>query len=92
MYAPLFATPARGHALTHATALFSPRLGRVKALIESEALGVDRVRIFVLDEADKLLEKNFTDQIKCVCVCVCVSVCVACECAGACWCFSLDHA
>lgn len=37
--------------------------GRVKALMESEGLVCSSIRLFVLDEADKLLEKKFTDTI-----------------------------
>jgi hypothetical protein len=40
--------------------------GRVKALLETGSLPCDRVRMFVLDEADKLLERKLRDQIKCV--------------------------
>ncbi|EDV29008.1 uncharacterized protein TRIADDRAFT_19042 [Trichoplax adhaerens] len=37
--------------------------GRVLQLIESGALATKSIRLFVLDEADKLLEKNFTEQL-----------------------------
>ena len=38
--------------------------GRIKQLIESGVLKTDSVRLFVLDEADKLLEESFQEQIK----------------------------
>ena len=38
--------------------------GRVKQLIESGVLRTESIRLFVLDEADKLLEESFQDQIK----------------------------
>lgn len=37
--------------------------GRIKQLIESGVLKTDSVRLFVLDEADKLLEESFQEQI-----------------------------
>ncbi|CAH1783028.1 unnamed protein product [Owenia fusiformis] len=37
--------------------------GRIKQLIEIGAINTDSVRLFVLDEADKLLESNFQEQI-----------------------------
>ena len=39
-------------------------LGRVKYLIENHLLKTESVRLFILDEADKLLEDNFQEQIK----------------------------
>lgn len=39
-------------------------LGRVQGLIETGAMQCDRVRVFVLDEADKVLEKKMKDQVK----------------------------
>ena len=38
--------------------------GRMKQLIESNIMNTDSVRMFVLDEADKLLEESFQEQIK----------------------------
>lgn len=38
-------------------------LGRVKYLIENHLLKTEFVRLFILDEADKLLEDNFQEQI-----------------------------
>jgi hypothetical protein len=38
--------------------------GRVKQLIEENILTTDSIRLFVLDEADKLLEEGFQEQIK----------------------------
>lgn len=42
--------------------------GRIKQLIEMEALSTSSIRLFVLDEADKLLEddssSSFQEQIK----------------------------
>ena len=38
--------------------------GRVKQLMELSALITNSIRLFVLDEADKLLEESFQDQIK----------------------------
>jgi len=38
--------------------------GRIKQLITDQVLKVDSIRIFVLDEADKLLECGFQDDIK----------------------------
>lgn len=40
--------------------------GRVKHLIEKGLLTVSKVRLFVLDEADKLVETNFQTDIKLV--------------------------
>ncbi|KAL3275726.1 hypothetical protein HHI36_020474 [Cryptolaemus montrouzieri] len=37
--------------------------GRVKSLIKKNILKVDALKLFVLDEADKLLEKNFQNDI-----------------------------
>lgn len=37
--------------------------GRLKQLIEEKALLTDHIRIFILDEADKLME-DFSDSIK----------------------------
>ncbi|KAK2579838.1 hypothetical protein KPH14_007523 [Odynerus spinipes] len=37
--------------------------GRVKHLIEKELLKTDNIRLFVLDEADKLMEKSFQGDI-----------------------------
>nr|XP_022296950.1 probable ATP-dependent RNA helicase DDX20 [Crassostrea virginica] len=37
--------------------------GRMKQLIESNIMKTDSVRMFVLDEADKLLEESFQEQI-----------------------------
>ncbi|XP_050413672.1 probable ATP-dependent RNA helicase DDX20 [Patella vulgata] len=37
--------------------------GRVKQLIESGLMSTDSIRLLVLDEADKLLEESFQDQI-----------------------------
>ena len=39
-------------------------IGRVLQLIEAGTLEIKSVRLLVLDEADKLLEKNFAEQIK----------------------------
>ena len=39
-------------------------IGRIKSLIENGFLKTDSVRLFILDEADKLLEDNFQEQIK----------------------------
>ena len=38
--------------------------GRIKFLIENHFLRTESVRLFILDEADKLLEDNFQEQIK----------------------------
>ena len=38
--------------------------GRVKQLIEYGVMPTDSIRLFVLDEADKLLDEKFQDQIK----------------------------
>jgi len=40
--------------------------GRIKHLIEKGLLQVSKVRLFVLDEADKLMEINFQKDIKLV--------------------------
>jgi len=40
--------------------------GRIKHLIELELLHVSKIRLFVLDEADKLMETNFQTNIKSV--------------------------
>jgi len=40
--------------------------GRIKHLIEKGFLQVSKVRLFVLDEADKLMEINFQKDIKLV--------------------------
>lgn len=40
--------------------------GRVKHLIEMGLLTVSKIRLFVLDEADKLMEINFQTDIKLV--------------------------
>ena len=39
-------------------------LGRVKQLIEEQILNTDSIRLFVLDEADKLMEDGFQESIK----------------------------
>lgn len=38
--------------------------GRVKQLIENDMLKTESIRLFILDEADKLLEESFQEQIK----------------------------
>ena len=38
--------------------------GRIKHLIESKLLQTTSIRLFILDEADKLLDENFQEQIK----------------------------
>ena len=38
--------------------------GRIKQLIEQGALNTNNIRLFVLDEADKLVGDNFQAQIK----------------------------
>lgn len=38
--------------------------GRIKHLIDKGYLKMDHVRLFVLDEADKLMEENFQESIK----------------------------
>jgi len=38
--------------------------GRIKQLIAEQVLKVESIRIFVLDEADKLLESGFQDDVK----------------------------
>lgn len=40
--------------------------GRVKHLIEKGFLHISKIRLFVLDEADKLMEINFQKDIKLV--------------------------
>ncbi|XP_006821228.1 uncharacterized protein LOC102804675 [Saccoglossus kowalevskii] len=37
--------------------------GRIKQLIEEDLLHANTIRLFILDEADKLLEENFQEQI-----------------------------
>ncbi len=44
--------------------MFDIFVGRVKQLIEAGVLKTESIRLFVLDEADKLLEESFQDQIK----------------------------
>lgn len=39
-------------------------VGRIKYLIENGYLKTESVRMFILDEADKLLDDNFQEQIK----------------------------
>jgi superfamily II DNA/RNA helicase len=36
----------------------------VKQLIEEQALNTEAIRLFVLDEADKLMEQGFQETIK----------------------------
>lgn len=44
--------------------LFSPQ-GRIKQLIELDYLNTSSIRLFILDEADKLLEEgSFQEQVK----------------------------
>ena len=38
--------------------------GRIMQLIDTGALTTESIRLFILDEADKLLEQNFQEQIK----------------------------
>ena len=38
--------------------------GRIKYLIENKILKTDAIRLFILDEADKLLDDSFQEQIK----------------------------
>ena len=38
--------------------------GRLRELLESKVLRTEDIRLFVLDEADKLAEKDFAPQIK----------------------------
>ena len=38
--------------------------GRVKHLIEEGSMKVDSIRLFVLDEADKLMEESFRNDIR----------------------------
>ena len=47
--------------------------GRIKQLIEEGSLKTSSIRLFILDEADKLLEEGFQEQIKYVTV---LSMCV----------------
>ncbi len=51
--------------------------GRMKQLIEDGCLRTESVRLFILDEADKLLEESFQEDVKCVCFLFC-SGCVFC--------------
>lgn len=45
--------------------LFSWHIGRIKQLIELDYLNPGSIRLFILDEADKLLEEgSFQEQIK----------------------------
>lgn len=45
--------------------LFSSYIGRIKQLIELDYLNTASIRLFILDEADKLLEEgSFQEQIK----------------------------
>lgn len=37
--------------------------GRVKQLIEKGSLKTNTVRVFILDEADKLMEDSFADDV-----------------------------
>jgi len=39
-------------------------LGRVKQLIEEQVLNTESIRLFILDEADKLMEQGFQETIK----------------------------
>ena len=50
----ILSTRICGHVLT----------GRIEYLIENHFLKTESVRLFILDEADKLLEDNFQEQIK----------------------------
>ena len=44
---------------------FSLNLGRIKQLLELDYLNPGSIRLFILDEADKLLEEgSFQEQIK----------------------------
>ena len=38
--------------------------GRIKHLIESKLLQTTSIRLFILDEADKLLDESFEAQVK----------------------------
>ena len=38
--------------------------GRLRQLVELGALKTDSIRLLVLDEADKLMEESFQEQIK----------------------------
>ena len=38
--------------------------GRIQSLIDERSLKTESIRLFVLDEADKLLEESFQKQIK----------------------------
>jgi hypothetical protein len=42
--------------------IFNPR--RIKQLIEQGMMNIENIRMFILDEADKLLEDSFQEQIK----------------------------
>ena len=44
--------------------VFSSSAGRLKQLIGDGILRTESIRLFVLDEADKLLEENFQESIK----------------------------
>lgn len=45
--------------------LISSHVGRIKQLIELDYLNTASIRLFILDEADKLLEEgSFQEQIK----------------------------
>ena len=46
--------------------VFTYLSGRVKSLIEEGVFKTDSIRMFILDEADKLLEESFQTQIKSV--------------------------
>lgn len=51
--------------LTYFNMLFFWTLGRIKQLIELDYLNPGSIRLFILDEADKLLEEgSFQEQIK----------------------------
>ena len=52
------------YCLVHCTISTFFFLGRIKFLIENGFLKTDSMRLFILDEADKLLEDNFQEQIK----------------------------
>lgn len=47
--------------------------GRVKHLIDKGYLKMDHVRLFVLDEADKLMEESFQKDIKYVLCKICMN-------------------
>lgn len=44
--------------------LYICAIGRIKQLIEYEVLKTGAIRLFVLDEADKLLDDTFQEQVK----------------------------